>query len=120
MDGLSAGFAELLARHEATILSEWMDQQTKATTARADLMTDTELREDSRRFFALVRQAMASGAADIHSASWSQTRDFLGTLSAARAAVPAARTASHCPVEAPVGRSPPLVGYPLAGARRGA
>ena len=85
MEGLPTKVAELVARHEASILSEWMALQTKATTMRADLITEADLREESRRFLALVRQAMASGAGDVQSSAWNQVREFLTGLSASRA-----------------------------------
>jgi rsbT co-antagonist protein RsbR len=85
MEGLPTRVAELVAKHEASILSEWMALQTRATTMRADLITEADLREESRRFLALVRQAMASGAGDVQSSAWNQVREFLAGLSASRA-----------------------------------
>jgi rsbT co-antagonist protein RsbR len=85
MESLPPGLVELVARHEASILSEWMTIQTKSPTTRADLITEADLREESRRFLALVRQAMTSGAGDIHASAWSEAREFLAGLSASRA-----------------------------------
>ena len=85
MEGLPTKVAELVAKHEASILSEWMALQVKAATMRADLITEADLREESRRFLALVRQAMASGASDVQSSAWNEVREFLTGLSASRA-----------------------------------
>jgi rsbT co-antagonist protein RsbR len=48
-------------------------------------MSDAELREQSREFLTLVRQAAQSGALEIDSASWTSVRDFLGRISTSRA-----------------------------------
>jgi rsbT co-antagonist protein RsbR len=85
MESTSTRLAELVGKHEASILSDWIGLQTKAATMRADLITEADLREESRRFLALVRQAMASGATDIQSSAWTQTREFLNALTASRA-----------------------------------
>ena len=85
MEVVSTRLAELIAKHEASILSHWITMQTKAITMRADLITEADLREDSRRFLGFVRHGMASGSGDVQSAAWSQAREFLGGLSAARA-----------------------------------
>ena len=75
--------ATILERHEKDVLNEWVDQQLAAVTRRRDLVNDQELREDSRRFLAIVRQAAQneSGA----DADWSEARAFLEDLSRTRA-----------------------------------
>ncbi len=75
--------ATLLERHEKDVLNEWVDQQLAAVTRRRDLVNDQELREDSRRFLAIFRQAAQneSGA----DADWDEARAFLEDLSRTRA-----------------------------------
>jgi rsbT co-antagonist protein RsbR len=75
--------ATILERHEKDVLNEWVDQQLAAVTRRRDLVNDQELREDSRRFLAIFRQAAQneSGA----DADWSEARAFLDDLSRTRA-----------------------------------
>jgi rsbT co-antagonist protein RsbR len=75
--------ATILAAHEKDVLNEWVDQQLAAVTRRRDLINDQELREDSRRFLAIFRQAAQneSGA----DADWSEARAFLEDLSRTRA-----------------------------------
>jgi rsbT co-antagonist protein RsbR len=85
MEAVSTRLADVIAKHEVSILSDWVASQTKAATMRADLITEADLREDSRRFLGLVRHGMASGSSDAQSAAWSQAREFLGSLSASRA-----------------------------------
>jgi len=75
--------ATILERHEKDVLNEWVDQQVAAVTRRRDLVNDQELREDSRRFLAIFRQAAQNeGGAD---ADWGEARAFLEDLSRTRA-----------------------------------
>jgi rsbT co-antagonist protein RsbR len=48
-------------------------------------MSEVEVREQSREFLALVRQAAQSGETDIEAASWTSVREFLGRISSSRA-----------------------------------
>ncbi len=75
---------ELLAKHEGPILDRWVQDQVAATGHRRGLMTDAELREQSREFLALLRQAAPSGV-EIDTAAWTAVRDFLGRISVSRA-----------------------------------
>lgn len=77
--------SELLAKHEAALLADWTSLQLKAPTMRADLISDTDLRDESRRFLALLRQASASGMTDVHAPAWGPVREFLVGLSTTRA-----------------------------------
>jgi rsbT co-antagonist protein RsbR len=74
---------ELLAKHEGPILERWVEDQ--LATVRRGLMSDAELRDQSREFLALVRQAAQSGGLEIEAAPWTAVRDFLGRISASRA-----------------------------------
>ena len=76
---------ELLAKHEGPILDRWVEEQLATIGHRRGLMSDAELREQSREFLTLVRQAAQSGALEIDSASWTSVRDFLGRISTSRA-----------------------------------
>ena len=77
--------AELLEKHEAAVLSEWIKLQLNAKTFRGDLQSETDLREESRRFLALTRQAWISGTTDIEAPAWAPVREFLAGISASRA-----------------------------------
>jgi rsbT co-antagonist protein RsbR len=80
------GLTTILDRHEKDILQEWLDLQTAALTRRRDLMSDQELREESRRFLTVVRKALRNDpAADVGAAAWTDVRAFLEDLSRARA-----------------------------------
>ena len=76
---------ELLAKHEGPILERWVEEQLATMGHKRGLMSDAELREQSREFLALVRQAAQSGGLEIEAAPWTAVRDFLGRISASRA-----------------------------------
>jgi rsbT co-antagonist protein RsbR len=84
MDALRTRLPDLLTKHEAAVLADWTARQLQAKSFRADLMSEQDLREESRRFLALVRQA-ANGTADIHAAAWQPVREFLSGISVSRA-----------------------------------
>ena len=85
MNAAHTRLAELVGKHEAALLADWMSLQMKATTLRTDLMSESDLREESRKFLALVRQAIASGTTDTHAPAWAPVREFLAAVSASRA-----------------------------------
>jgi rsbT co-antagonist protein RsbR len=77
--------ASVLQRDEI-ILNDWIKSQLGATTMRSDLVSETELREQSRQFLARLRAAVQSGDANTsESSQWSEVRDFLTEISRARA-----------------------------------
>jgi rsbT co-antagonist protein RsbR len=76
---------ELLAKHEGPILERWVEEQLATIGHKRGLMSDAELREQSREFLALVRQAAQSGGLEIDSGSWTSVRDFLGRIVTSRA-----------------------------------
>jgi rsbT co-antagonist protein RsbR len=76
---------ELLAKHEGPILERWVEDQLATIGHNRGLMSDAELREQSREFLGLVRQAAQSGGLEIEAAPWTAVRDFLNRISASRA-----------------------------------
>jgi rsbT co-antagonist protein RsbR len=79
--------AEIMAHHEKELLGSWMEQQLKSVASRRDLVNEAELREQSRQFLKLAREAAAAGGnvEDIDSAAWAPVRELLGNLSQSRA-----------------------------------
>ena len=71
--------------NEQEVLNEWVQLQLAAVTLRSDLTSERELREQSREFIALLRQAAASGAYASSSDAWTSVREFLSNLSRSRA-----------------------------------
>jgi len=82
---LNASLDRALA-NDQELLAEWLKLQLASTTLRSDLMSERELREQSREFIELLRAAIASGSSfSLTSESWSATREFLTGLSRTRA-----------------------------------
>lgn len=52
----------ILAHSQKELLAEWVQAQLSATTRRADLMNESELREQSREFLSLIQAATDAGS----------------------------------------------------------
>ncbi len=77
--------AEIINRHEADLLNDWIRRQTESMATRRDLVSDAELRTDSRNLLSALRHVAAGSESDISGAQWAQVRDLLRDLSARRA-----------------------------------
>jgi rsbT co-antagonist protein RsbR len=75
---------DIVRKHEADILGDWIKEQLAATTRRADLITESNLREDSHRFLRLFAEAVQRAADEVDSEAWKDVRDLLGELSQGR------------------------------------
>ena len=75
----------LIQRDEAKILESWLREQQAASTMRGDLITDDQLRAQSRTFLQSLREGMQGGDGDLSSPSWGEMRSFLSDLSRQRA-----------------------------------
>ncbi len=76
----------VLQTQDDSLLDAWMKAQTGSMASRKDLIKETELREQSRKFLAALRTAAEKGGStDINGAAWDEARDFLKSLSASRA-----------------------------------
>ncbi|MFL6650730.1 MAG: STAS domain-containing protein [Sulfurifustaceae bacterium] len=74
-----------LETQERGLLDEWMKAQLSAETMRRDLIKEPELREQSGRFLAALREATANGnVTDIRASEWSGVKDLLAQLSRSR------------------------------------
>lgn len=88
--GRNAGskLPEILSRYENELLAKWVEDQLKAATLRRDLITDRELREQSRQFLDVFREVAQKGnLEDILAPEWAEVREFLNALSKSRAAL---------------------------------
>jgi rsbT co-antagonist protein RsbR len=83
--GPSRRIPQLLERHEKDLLGAWMECQLQAVSSRRDLIDEPELREQSRQFLRLLREATVVQGTDVHAAEWAAVRDLLGAISVARA-----------------------------------
>ena len=66
--------AHVFGKYESELLSDWIEEQKKATTLRSNLMKEAELREQSRNFINLIRIATRQGSLeDISSPEWARS-----------------------------------------------
>ncbi len=82
--------SDVLTRFETQILENWLGEQSRADTRRADLLKDDQLRDQSAEFLRLVGQAIQSAKSDTevtetYGKVWQPTREMLAGLSRSRA-----------------------------------
>jgi len=76
---------DILKKHEADLLREWMQAQMAAVTRRADLIKESELRRQSAEFLNLLQIAAQTGDhTNIQSQAYAPLRDFLSEVSRSR------------------------------------
>jgi rsbT co-antagonist protein RsbR len=78
--------AQLLRKHEKDVLQQWLSYQLAATTMRTDLINESDLREQSRKFLQLFIDLVQGNRADENTAEWKSVKDLLADLSRTRAA----------------------------------
>jgi rsbT co-antagonist protein RsbR len=76
---------ELLRARESEVLSGWLARQAQSLAGRPDLISDTDLRAESREFLAAFVRAVESGDPDVRHAPWAPIRELLVRLSRTRA-----------------------------------
>jgi len=80
----TSGLSEVLGKHEASILEEWIREMSGATR-RSDLIRDSDLRAQCTRFLKSVREGAESGSIDLQSSAWQPVREQLEEISRSRA-----------------------------------
>jgi rsbT co-antagonist protein RsbR len=76
---------DVVSSNEEAILQEWMREQVAATTRRADLIGEHQLRDQSREFLAGFREAVATGdVGQFASPAWAPLRELLASISRSR------------------------------------
>jgi rsbT co-antagonist protein RsbR len=75
---------EILRQHQHDLLSEWMQLQIESAASRRDLISDAELRQQSRDFLLALSHAVMSGDR-IEGSSWTPVREMLSRFSESRA-----------------------------------
>ncbi len=79
------GLSEVLASNEADLLAEWVKEQAAGAPRRAGSIKDSELRDQSKEFLALLRAAVKDGRpGDTQGPGWSGVRQMLADLSRSR------------------------------------
>ena len=86
MDNGKSRIPEYLDHHEKSLLASWVDLQLQSVASRRDLIDEVELREQSRHFLRLVREAASGvGVEDISGTRWVPVREMLASVSQSRA-----------------------------------
>ena len=80
----TSGLSEVLVKHEASILDDWIKEMSGATR-RTDLIKDSDLRFQCAGFLKLVRQGTESGTLDLQANAWQPVREQLEQISRSRA-----------------------------------
>jgi rsbT co-antagonist protein RsbR len=76
---------DIIATHEASLLDEWLADQKRSGINRTDLISEAELRDQSRELLRLIRDATATGElSDVASGAWTPARDMLSEVSRTR------------------------------------
>jgi rsbT co-antagonist protein RsbR len=82
----TSALAQLFQKHQPQILDAWIQQQLAATSLRADLLKESELREQSREFLKNFIDAAQAGTEDLDAPSWKSAKEVLSSISRSRAA----------------------------------
>jgi rsbT co-antagonist protein RsbR len=76
----------ILKTHEKELLSDWMREQLAATSMRGDLVSESDLREQSRTFLSAMQSATQRGSLeDVSGDEWAPVKEHLNELSRSRA-----------------------------------
>jgi rsbT co-antagonist protein RsbR len=78
--------AQLLGKHERDVLQQWLSYQISATTMRPDLVKESDLREQSRKFLQLFIDLVQHNGDNQNTEEWKSVKDLLADLSRSRAA----------------------------------
>ena len=78
----------ILNRHGATLLSDWMKEQSSAQGSRGTSLKESEIRDQSAEFIELLKSTLVqSKDADIETPPWKGVRELLENLSRSRVAL---------------------------------
>ena len=82
----SSRLPDLVSRNAGELLAAWLALQRGSPAARPDLVGDTELEDQSKRFIAALETGLRSaGVDDTTATGWDAARDYLRDLSRSRA-----------------------------------
>ncbi|MBL8210269.1 MAG: STAS domain-containing protein [Bryobacterales bacterium] len=78
--------SDILIRHETEIASAWISEQASLISHRPDLLTETELRQQSRALLSeITSAARMDPSLNLANSAWKATRDLLSEISRSRA-----------------------------------
>src|SRR5689334_2413566 len=76
---------DILRQRHNEILNEWLQLQIESVTARRDLISEAELRQQSRDLLSALTIAVAAGERFESGSSWAPVRELLSRVSESRA-----------------------------------
>jgi rsbT co-antagonist protein RsbR len=86
MSESGTALSSLIRSQETRILNDWMNAQLQVISTRRDLLSDDQLRRQSRDFLSAVARAAENGGLnDPRASSWAPVREMLTRLSNTRA-----------------------------------
>src|SRR5262249_6004156 len=86
MSARKSRMVEVLKKHSAEILEDWLKQQRLVASSKTRSMKESEFREQSSQFLALLARSIQDGnTTDITTPAWAEVRELLATLSKLRA-----------------------------------
>ncbi len=80
----SKQFAEILKKNESEILDLWINEQLSSSSLRSDLISERELRQQSKEFLNLFVEAVHKSD-DVRSSDWQGVTEMLMSVSRSRA-----------------------------------
>ena len=85
-DSMDSRIPTILEKKQKQLLDDWLKEQTSAVSYRRDLISENELKQQSREFLTLLKDATQSGnLEDIETKEWTDVRDALEEFSRTRA-----------------------------------
>src|SRR5437764_1406122 len=86
--GVSNSLSAILTKHESSLLSDWIKEQSAPQGRRGAAVKEPELRRQCAEFIGLLRGTVEQGkGADIESPHWKGVREMLEDLSRSRMAM---------------------------------
>lgn len=76
--------AQLVKKNEQHVLEQWLALQRSATTLRSDLISERELREQSRDFLTHFTAAIQDGEQNVDTPGWKPAKDLLANMTRSR------------------------------------
>jgi rsbT co-antagonist protein RsbR len=80
----STAVAQLISKNEQQLLEHWVSLQKSATTLRAELIKEREVREQSREFLEQFTVALKADSEDTGAPAWKPVKELLAGISRSR------------------------------------
>ena len=81
----SGAIGEVLTQDQDGLLKEWIDRQGASLGSRREHASESQLREQSRRFLSALGSAVGKGESDVRSSAYGPLRELLAEISMERA-----------------------------------